>query len=135
MLIKQPRFLTFDTAPYQAEPAIVPLAYDPATHSLIAYAGGTGSGGGSPGTGGGGGTGEPFATVEPAPNGTQTTFVIPHFVAGTTRVYLNGLRQRRGNGRDYVESVSATQITFFEAPHASDWICVDYQPYIEESQE
>lgn len=45
-------------------------------------------------------------------------------VAGTVRVYLNGLRQEEGSGKDY--QISGTTITFAVAPDTGDILLVDY---------
>ena len=46
------------------------------------------------------------------------------FVSGSTRVYLNGIRQRPGASYDYVES--GQTIVFYEAPVAEDTIEVEF---------
>ena len=56
---------------------------------------------------------------------TVFTTVFP-FVANTTRVYLNGQRQRIGETFDYTES-SSTTITFINSPHPKDSIIIDYE--------
>ena len=48
-----------------------------------------------------------------------------NFVAGSTRVFVNGIRYTRGSSYDYVESAS-NQITFTNAPDSGDLIVVDY---------
>ena len=58
-------------------------------------------------------------------NGVNTVFTTANtFVAGTTVVYRNGLREYRGYG--YTESLGTT-ITFSEAPLVDDMIELDYQ--------
>jgi hypothetical protein len=47
------------------------------------------------------------------------------FVSGTTRLYLNGLRQSRGTAEDYVES-SSSSVTFVRAPRVDDKLIIDY---------
>ena len=63
-----PRYLTLDTAPYQSQPGLVPLAYDPALHALVAYEGVPDSNGGNGASSGGAVawadvTGKPDATT------------------------------------------------------------------------
>lgn len=48
-----------------------------------------------------------------------------NFTAGTTRVFVNGIRLTRGASYDYVET-GTNQITFTNAPDAGDLITVDY---------
>lgn len=48
------------------------------------------------------------------------------FRFGTTRVYLNGVRQKIGAGHDYVENGTADSITFALAPRPGDQILIDY---------
>ena len=48
------------------------------------------------------------------------------FAAGTTCVYLNGLRLRPGIGKAYVES-GINQITMTDAPSSGDDLTIDYQ--------
>jgi len=45
------------------------------------------------------------------------------FVLGSTRVYLNGLKNRLNT--DYVES-DENEITMDEAPRTGDSLCIDY---------
>ena len=45
-------------------------------------------------------------------------------IAGTVRVYLNGLRQFEGVGNDY--TISGTTITFNKAPRTNSVLLVDY---------
>lgn len=47
------------------------------------------------------------------------------FVTGTVKVYLNGLRQQKGAGKDYNETGS-NEITFSIAPEIGDILLVDY---------
>jgi hypothetical protein len=47
------------------------------------------------------------------------------FRAGTTRLYLNGVRQRTGASFDYVESGSSN-VVFSLAPKAGDTLLIDY---------
>lgn len=56
-------------------------------------------------------------------DGTNVTFAtVSHFQAGTTAVYLNGLRQL--SGADYEESTGA--IAFSDAPQPGDLVTIDY---------
>lgn len=48
-----------------------------------------------------------------------------NFVAGSTRVFVNGIRYTRGASYDYVET-GTNQITFTNAPDSGDLIVVDY---------
>lgn len=59
-------------------------------------------------------------------NGTTQTFTIPKFVAGSTRVYINGVRQSLGNGGHYIENVQAHTINFGIAPLGDYSMVVDY---------
>jgi hypothetical protein len=47
------------------------------------------------------------------------------YQAGSTKVYVNGVRYSPGVGNDYTES-AANQITFTNAPDSGDLILVDY---------
>ena len=53
-------------------------------------------------------------------DGVNTVFTLPAFRTGSTRVYLNGLRETH-----YTET-SPTQITFEDPPQTGDTITVDY---------
>lgn len=48
-----------------------------------------------------------------------------NFIAGTTKVYRNGLRMTRGVGYDYTET-GTNQITFLQAPDSGDLLIIDY---------
>jgi hypothetical protein len=48
-----------------------------------------------------------------------------NFVSGSTRVFVNGVRQSRGGSYDYTET-AANQITFNYAPDSGDLIVIDY---------
>lgn len=48
------------------------------------------------------------------------------FRFGSTRVYLNGVRQKLGASFDYVENGTADSITFSVAPKTGDHILIDY---------
>lgn len=79
------------------------------------------------GTGGGGGGSYATVTAE-VPTGTKdgsnVTFTVGHnFVAATTAVYRNGLREHLGVG--YTEA-SANSLAFTTAPLSDDEILVDY---------
>ncbi|MFZ5988553.1 MAG: hypothetical protein ACOYWZ_15705 [Bacillota bacterium] len=59
-------------------------------------------------------------------NGTNKIFTtINNFITGTTRVFLNGLRQQKGDGKDYIES-GVNEITFTDAPVTGDILVIDY---------
>lgn len=56
-------------------------------------------------------------------NGVNTIFICAElFIVTTTRLYLNGLRQKIGN--DYTEQ--AQSITFIDPPYSGDEIIIDY---------
>ena len=58
-------------------------------------------------------------------NGVNTAYTLANSpVAGTVRVYLNGLRQEAGSGKDY--TISGTSITFAVAPETGDILLADY---------
>lgn len=62
-------------------------------------------------------------------NGSNTTFTTSqNFTTNTTRVYLNGLRQKLVSGVDYTESGNS-QIIFNSPPAINDIIVVDYEIY------
>ena len=64
----------------------------------------------------------PSGTID----GTNATFTTSMaFMAGTARVYLNGVRQKSGAGNDYQE-VGANTLVFALPPKAGDVILVDY---------
>ena len=44
---------------------------------------------------------------------------------GTAKVYLNGLRQQKGAGKDYIE-VSPNKIEFTYIPEVDDILLIDY---------
>ncbi len=52
----------------------------------------------------------------------QTSF---NFVAGSTKVFRNGLRMTKGAGYDYTET-GANQITFTSPPDNGDLLIIDY---------
>lgn len=66
------------------------------------------------------------AEPTPAPDSSTTVFYLPDgrgYIAGTTEVYVQGQRLRRGV--DYVESNAiAGQLTFAAAPDGSTWLWV-----------
>lgn len=75
---------------------------------------------------------EPAATVDgEVPSGpvdgVNVVFgtVMP-FKAGTTRFFLNGVRQKRGVTYDYVEGPGAQTLTVTLAPKSGDHLLVDY---------
>lgn len=51
--------------------------------------------------------------------------LLNNFVDGTIRVYLNGLRQQKGVGNDYIET-APNKIEFFSAPEVDDILLIDY---------
>lgn len=53
-----------------------------------------------------------------------TTFY--RFKTGTTHLYLNGVRQTEGPGKDYVEDLARTSVTFAVAPLAGSALLIDY---------
>jgi len=57
-------------------------------------------------------------------NDFYTTFF--SYKPGSTRLYLNGIRQQEGLGFDYVENVAHTIVTFAIPPLGGDTILVDY---------
>ena len=59
-------------------------------------------------------------------NGVNKKFVLPYaFMSNSTRVYLNGLRQKIGSGNDYIETDGNT-VEFIDAPLDTDSIIIDY---------
>lgn len=81
------------------------------------------------GTGGGGGGGS-NSTYNEAPigdiDGINTVFVTANnFVAGSTRVFYNGIRITLGSGKAYTESAT-NQITLSFAPQSGDELILDY---------
>jgi hypothetical protein len=62
-----------------------------------------------------------------AKNGSNTNFnTSSNFVAGTTRVFLNGQRLTRGGGYDYLEA-GVSQVSLVYAPVPSDQLIIEYQ--------
>ena len=62
-----------------------------------------------------------------AKDGVNTNFTTSsNFVAGTTRVFLNGQRLTRGVGYDYVEA-GVSQVSLVYTPVPSDQLIVEYQ--------
>jgi hypothetical protein len=60
-------------------------------------------------------------------NGVNMTFTLSHsFIAGSTQVYLNGMRQRLGVGWDYTES-APNQVVFSSPLVSTDSLIVDYR--------
>jgi hypothetical protein len=51
--------------------------------------------------------------------------VANNYVSGTMMLYLNGLRQAKGAGKDYIE-VAPNKVQFFIAPDIDDELLVDY---------
>lgn len=83
------------------------------------------------GTVSGGGGGSTSSVYNEVPsglvNGINTTYTTSQdFTTNTTRVYLNGLRQKLVSGVDYTESGNS-QIIFSVAPAINDIIIVDYE--------
>lgn len=59
-------------------------------------------------------------------DGVNLTFLTSSsFYPGTSRVYLNGVRQKSGSGNDYQE-VGGNTLVFSYPPKAGDVILVDY---------
>ncbi|HEX9996702.1 MAG TPA: hypothetical protein VGB45_06135 [Abditibacterium sp.] len=66
------------------------------------------------------------ATPLPAPDGTLVSFTTPsNFAPEKTALYLNGLRQKRGDGFDYTEN-APNQIIFSDPPFVGDVLVLDY---------
>lgn len=62
-----------------------------------------------------------------AVNGFNATFTVAtSFRFGSTRLYLNGVRQKLGAGNDYVENGTANSVTFAVAPRPGDFVIIDY---------
>jgi hypothetical protein len=60
-------------------------------------------------------------------NGVNTNFnTSSNFVAGSTRVFLNGQRLTRGGGYDYLEA-GVSQVSLVYAPVPSDQLIIEYQ--------
>lgn len=63
----------------------------------------------------------PSGTID----GTNTTFTLANTpTVGTVRLYLNGLRQQEGVGKDY--TISGSTITYLAAPLTGDVLLADY---------
>lgn len=74
-----------------------------------------------------GGSGHFNETPTPAVDDTTTQFFTAvKFAAGTTQVYLNGLRQVLGVGESYTEAVNGLSITFSFAPPSGSKLRIDY---------
>lgn len=59
-------------------------------------------------------------------DGIKTEFTLLNdFVGGTIRTYLNGLRQQKGVGEDYIE-VAPNKIEFVRALDIDDVLLLDY---------
>ncbi|MHA1754543.1 MAG: hypothetical protein ACTSYR_03390 [Candidatus Odinarchaeia archaeon] len=59
-------------------------------------------------------------------DGFTTEFaLVNEYVVGSLKVYLNGLRQQKGVGKDYIE-VAPDKIEFSYVPEVDDIILVDY---------
>lgn len=59
-------------------------------------------------------------------DGTNRVFyTLRSFVPGSTRLYLNGVRQSLGSSEDYLES-SSSSVTFAQAPRVNDKVLIDY---------
>lgn len=59
-------------------------------------------------------------------DGTTVEFDIgENYHPGTMKLFLNGLRQQKGSGKDYEETLP-DKVTFSTAPEAGDVIIVDY---------
>jgi len=48
-----------------------------------------------------------------------------NYVPGTVKIYLNGLRQQKGSGKDYDETLP-NQVTFVLAPEVNDIAVAEY---------
>lgn len=81
----------------------------------------------NPGGGGGGSSEVINETPTGTKNGVNKTFTTFYdFKPGTTKLYLNGIRQAEGVGNDYAEQVDHLTITFTNAPQSSDVLIIDY---------
>ena len=59
-------------------------------------------------------------------NGTNKVFTtLTPFTTGKTMLYLNGMRQKLGAGKDYTET-GASEITFISTPQTGDELIIDY---------
>jgi hypothetical protein len=64
------------------------------------------------------------AALTPTPDGATTLFTLPDtYIANSTGVFLNGIRERRGV--HYTEH-PPTQVQFSEAPLSTDTLSADY---------
>jgi hypothetical protein len=67
------------------------------------------------------------ANISGARNGINYTYIVSQaFVANTTKVYLNGMRQTRGSTNDYVE-LDNNKIVFTYPPSSGDVLLVEYK--------
>ena len=65
--------------------------------------------------------------LTPQIDGIVTEFTLANNLKiGSARVYLNGLRQQKGVGKDYVE-VSPNKIDFSYVPEVDDILLIDYE--------
>lgn len=61
-------------------------------------------------------------------NGLNVVFgTVQPFLPGSTRFYMNGVRQRLGAAYDYTEGVGPTVLTMTLAPKSGDTLLVDYR--------
>ena len=61
-------------------------------------------------------------------NATNLIFTTANlFVAGSTKLYKNGLRLKPGSGNDYTESNSFNQVAFINPPFPTDNILIEYE--------
>lgn len=66
-------------------------------------------------------------TPSGTPDGVRKIFGTSYvFRTGSTKLYLNGVRQREGPGNDYVEDLGRNSVTFVVAPLSLDVLLIDY---------
>lgn len=85
---------------------------------------------GPPGEAGGGGGADTLITGEVpsgAIDGSNSVFTVTYaYAPGTTRLFLNGVRQRLGASFDYVEGPGPKDLTCTLAPKSGDLLLLDY---------
>jgi hypothetical protein len=126
--MNEPRFLTVDTADLSDGSFLV---YDASLHKIVAASDAPGGGiVGPAGPRGADTTASLFHFGFEPPeqkNSHNLEFSLPvPFVAGTTQVYLNGVRQRQGNSAQYIENTATHTIHFSIAPDGQSDLWVDF---------